>query len=247
MNFTQNVKSPMLPEVKAIVDSIKVSDDFKRYSTNIKNWLSPIIDLSDFYVYPTNGITEGLNYFMGTSEYNIFRSEGDYEWVDNVKGRSHPTIYYLSVPSSIDGNFKEIPIDKPVALDIAYAGTTKIQKIPMSDNIKYVFYSLSKPFGVNQYRTGWLFTRKFDPKLYILVYKSYYYNYYAHELAERIIQTFPVDYIYNKFYNKQIEICKKYNLEPSDSVWIATSTDLKYKKFIRKKVARLCLTEFFND
>lgn len=247
MIFTSHVKSIILPEVQSIIKSLPVEYDFKRYSTKIKNWLKPVIDLEEFYVYPTNGITEGLTYFTATSQNNVLREQGDYEWVDLITNRLDPPILYVSVPSSIDGNFRAIPANIPIALDLAYVGTTKIQKIPITDNVKYVFYSLSKPFGVNQFRTGWIFTRVFDPKLYNLCYKSNYYNYHAVALAESIIENFSIDYVHQKFYNKQQEVCKKFSLNPSDSVWLATSADQIYKKFVRKNVARLCITDFYRE
>lgn len=245
--FTKQIKSPLLPEIKSIITSMDTVYSYERYSTSIKEWLSPIINLEKFYVYPTNGITDGLNYFLSVEKRNIIRNNGDYEWVDNKFNNSDSSILYMSNPSSIDGNFTSIPEHIPVALDIAYIGTTEIKSIEIKDNVEYVFYSLSKPFGVNQYRTGWIFTRFFDPKLYNLCYRANYYNYFSHHLSERIIKEFSIDYIYCRFKDFQADVCNQYDLIPSDSVWLATSKDLQYKNFFRTDTARLCITELFND
>lgn len=245
--FTKQIKSPLLSEVLRVIRSVEIPTTTAPYTTNIKEWLSPIIDLSEFYVYPTNGITEGLNWFMATTDKNIIRETGDYEWVDNITGRSEVAYHYISCPSSIDGNFRNIPTDVPVALDLAFIGTTIPQKIPMTDNVDYVFYSLSKPFGVNTLRTGWLFTRRKEKKLHRLIYDANYYNHYAAAIAEAIIANFSIDYVYKTFYNEQQQICNQFDLQPSDSVWIATSDRDEYKDFVRNKIARLCLTGLMDE
>lgn len=246
MIFSKQVKTPLLPEVKEIIDNVKVDLTPRKYKTNIKEWLLPVVDLQDFYVYPMNGITQAIDWWWGTSEYKIWRGVGDYEWVDMKMSGMAPHYTYQSVPSSIDGNFCVIDDGPKVALDLAYIGTTKVQHIELHKGVDTVFYSLSKPFGVNFIRTGWLFTKKRDNKLHNLIYRNNYYNYYATAVAESIINNFPIDYIYNKFYHKQIEICEKYNLKASDSVYMATSTDEIYKDYIRKDVARLCLAENYD-
>ena len=189
------------------------------YTTKIKEWLKPVIDLEDFYVYPMNGITGCLDYWASRERKGIFQNKGDYEWIMQTGN----DMQYISVPSSIDGNFVEVPQDVPVALDIAYVGTTAIKKIQVTPNVEKVFYSLSKPFGIQNARTGWYFTRRPDSRLHKLTYEAEYYNYYV---------------------DKQIAICEEHNLTPSDSVWLATSKDEKYKDFVRaNNTARLCLCE----
>jgi len=246
--FTKQVRPLIIDQVKQLIilnDSVITAD--VKYSTSIKQWLSPIIDLSDFYVYPINGITEGLNYWMGRETRSIIRSNGDYEWVDQTSGSG--VIRYISCPSSIDGNYTTIPTDVSVALDIAYVGTTQIKPIQITPNIEFVFYSLSKPFGLKNIRTGWMFTRKRDIKLHKLHYGANYYNYYAHSISETILKSFPVDYIHNKFWKVQHDVCKFHQISPSDSVWLATSSNDKYKKFRRNntEIARMCITEYINE
>jgi hypothetical protein len=245
MKFSKQVKTPLLPEVKQVVDNVQLDLTPRRYRTEIKKWLLPVVDLSEFYVYPTNGITEGLNWWAGTSLYNIWREVGEYEWVDHKTSAMHPTTTYQSMPSAIDGNFRDKLAEGPVALDLAYIGTTAIRQIELTEQVHTIFYSLSKPFGVNGVRTGWMFTRNRIDKLHNLIYGSNYYNYYSTAIAEAIIENFSIDFIHKKFYNKQKEICEQFNLTPSDSVFLATSTDQEYNDYIRKDVARLCLTEYY--
>ena len=222
-----------------------------KYKTYIKEWLKPVIDLSEFHVYPMNGITEGLNYWMLNEKRDIYRAKGDYEWVDirdkwkKAFGKSD-YIHYLSCPSSIDGNFCSIPEDVPVALDLAYIGSTPTQEIKVTPNIEYVFYGLSKPYGLNGIRTGWFFTRRPDIKLHKLL-KLNYYNHLAHSIAEEFLDRFSIDFIYNSYRSEQERVCDEYKLLPSDCVWLGTSTDPIYNDYKRANVARLCLTEYYED
>jgi hypothetical protein len=225
------VKPIILPEVAETLKSIKIDfNAYITYNTIIKAWLRPIIDLSDFYVYPINGITEGLNYWTGNESRGIFKDEGDYKWIDCTGTE----IKYVTCPSVIHGNFIDIPTDIPVALDIAYVGSTKIKKINIKNNVEKVFFSLSKSFGLRTIRTGWYFTREPDIKLHKLYYKNKYYNYFAHSCAETIIKNFNIDYVYNILKEEQIKQCNKLNLTLCDTIWLGysqTKIPINYEKF----------------
>lgn len=243
------VRTLVHPNVRLSISDISADfDSVTPYKTNIVEWLKPIIDLSEFYVYPTNGVTEGLNWWMAHETRAIYMDEGDYQW---VKPRGNPyedAIKYMSVPSAIDGNFKQVPKHIPIALDLAYIGSTTVQKIDIGPNVEYVFYSLSKPFGIRNVRTGWLFTRQQDFRLEALTYNAKYYNYFANQIAENVISKFDIDFVHKRYYNKQIRVCKELDVVPSDSVWIATSKDTEYEKFRRHKdIARLCLAGVYDE
>jgi hypothetical protein len=217
------------------------------FKTNIVAWLRPVVDLSGFYVYPMPGITAALDYWMSQETRTIITDQGDYEWVNARGGQLPSRIKYMSSPSSIDGNWRPIPTSLPVALDLAYVGTTPPHQLEIPDNVEYVFYSLSKPFALSGFRTGWLFTRKKDARLHRMVYRAEYYNTIAQKLAEEVISRYDVNYIYNRMADAQQLVCKQFNLAPSDSVWLATSADPQYSEFKRDRTARLCLTEFMGD
>ena len=242
--FSKQIDTILLPEVEQLLRDIRPAlHERYDYHTSIKQWLAPIIDLSNFYVYPIDGITQAINWWALNEKRGIYKFEGDYEWVDNTGDE----VLYLSVPNAKDGNYIDIPDDVPVVLDIAYVGTTTIKKIEIPDNVEKVFFSLSKAFGVGNIRTGWYFTPRPDLKLHNLTIKSQYYNYYAHQCAESIINEFQIDHVYNKFRDKQLSICDKFELEPSDSVWVGTSESDKYKELRRfDTIARLCLTHNYK-
>lgn len=249
LNQSLAVRTNVLPQVKTCIENIKPDfDSVKKYKTNIVQWLKPIVDLSDFYVYPTNGITEGLDWWWGRSEYHIWSSAGEYQWVDHKRSGMAPHYVYQSIPSAIDGNYCNVSNHNKVALDLAYVGSTKIQKIDLHEGVEKVFFSLSKPFGIRNVRTGWYFSRQPDKKREALTDSAKYYNYFAHDVAETVISNFDIDYVHNQLYNKQAKVCKQLDFIPSDSVWLATTKNKEYAKFMRNgETARICLAGVYNE
>lgn len=243
------VRTTVLPEVREVVDSVTPDyDSVKQYKTDIVAWLKPIIDLTDFYVYPSNGITESLDWWWGRSEYKIWRALGEYQWVDHKYSGMSPHYVYQSIPSAIDGNYCAVDSHTKVALDLAYVGSTTIQKIKLHSGVEKVFFSLSKPFGIRNIRTGWYFSRTPDNKREALTSSAKYYNYYAHDVAEAVIANFDIDYVHNQLYNEQKRVCEELKFKPSDSVWLATTQDTDYAKYMRDgKTARICLAGVYNE
>lgn len=243
------VRTNVLPEVGKVVDTVIADyNSVKPYKTDVINWLKPIVDLTGFSVYPMNGITEGLDWWWGRSEYKIWSAPGEYQWVDHKKSGIFPHYVYQSVPSAIDGNYCAVDNHVKVALDLAYVGSTDIQKIELHDGVEKIFFSLSKSFGIRNIRTGWYFSRTPDLKREALIDSAKYYNYYAHDVAEKIISSFDIDYIHKRLYNKQVKICNSLNFNPSDTVWLATTKDKEYAKFRRKdNIARICLAGVYDE
>ena len=243
------VRTSILPEVRKIVDTVKPDhESVKHYKTDIIQWLKPVVDLSDFYVYPTNGITEGLDWWWGRSEYHIWSAPGEYQWVDHKRSGMSPHYVYQSIPSAIDGNYCKVNDHVKVALDLAYVGSTSIQKIEIHKGVEKVFFSLSKSFGIRNARTGWYFSRTPDAKREALTHSAKYYNYFAHDIAESVISNFDIDFVHKKLYNKQKAICEQLCFTPSDSVWLATTKNKEYAKFMRNgKTARICLAGVYNE
>ena len=236
------IRPPVLPEVLDAIDKLKPDfDSVSDYKTDIAKWLKPVVDLSDFYVYPMNGINEGLNWWYNRDARGVWMQSGDYQWIDN-RSIGGQYITYQSSPSAIDGNYNKL-IDGALSLDLAYVGSTAVTQIEINPNVEFAFYSLSKSFGVRNIRTGWFFSRKEDKKLKALTYSAKYYNYYAHNVAETIISNFDIDFIHNTLNTYQSDICHKLDIIPSDSVWLANTTNPIYNKFKRGDINRVCIAE----
>lgn len=251
LNQSLAVRTFPLQEVKDICNTFKLDHHYEvtKPKTKIVEWLKPIVDLSSFkHFYPANGVTEGLNYWMMQESRTIQVKDGEYAWVE---GATSGDIHYVSCPSSVDGNFCDIPTDKPVMLDLAYIGSTGPQHLHIPDNVEKVFFSLSKSLGLRNYRIGYYWSRRADPMLEKLIYSAKYYNYHSFALGEQIIDQIPIDFVYNKLGPIQKELCNELDLKPSDSVWLATTTDPAYNKFKRGETSRVCLSglmeEAYND
>ena len=240
LSLSTAVRTNVLEDVNRAVEGLKCDlDGVLKYSTNIVEWLKPVVDLSNFHVYPMNGITQGLDWWYDKESRCVVMKPGDYQWISPKGG--YGRVCYVSVPSAIDGNFVDIPKDNPTVVDLAYVGSTKVKKINIPENTQFAFYSFSKPFGIRNVRTGWIFTKKPDPRLEALTHSAKYYNYHAHNIAETIINNFDIDYVWNQLKEKQKVVCEKYSFTPSDSVWLASTQDPAYDKFKRGERARLCL------
>ena len=243
LNLSTAIRTPILPEVYNTIKDISVDyDSVVKYNTDIIKWLKPVIDLSNYYVYPRNGITEGLDWWYNQESRSVYMDTGDYQWIKPKGNIYDESVKYQSIPSSIDGNWRQTT---GKILDLAYVGSTSIKQIDHDADI--VFYSLSKSFGVRTVRTGWIFTKHEDKRLDALTYSAKYYNYFAHSVAEKIISNYDIDYVHKRLYKEQNRVCEHLDIQPSDSVWLATSTHDDYSKFRRQgNLARICLAGVYE-
>jgi len=250
LNQNRTVRSFPTTKVQRLIDNISI-DIIKSipYNTKIKEWLSPYIDLSNFIIYPTNGITEGINWWLVNEERKIKKYPNDYM---QVQGHNEGEVLYMTTPFNADGAYKNIPTDIPVVLDMAYFLSSDPIKINIPDNVEKIFFSLNKCFGLGHIRTGWLFTKKSVPFLNLLTSLGSYYNYYTHSVQETIINNCAPTEIVETFRKYQIKICKKFNLIPSEVVWLGLSTDPVYNKFKHGNINRISIAqqiyrEYYNE
>ena len=78
------IRSFPIKEVQDVVNNFKLENhaEVKIFNSKITEYLKPYCDLSEFeYLYPLNGITEGLNYWMWGEQRTIQIRKGDYVWV----------------------------------------------------------------------------------------------------------------------------------------------------------------------
>jgi histidinol-phosphate/aromatic aminotransferase/cobyric acid decarboxylase-like protein len=137
----------------------------------------------------------------------------------------------LSNPSSADGNITNIPQDIPVVLDVAHIGSCSNEvKIDVPDNVEKVFFSLSKCFGLRNYRIGYYWSRTPDKQLERLIGSAKYYNYHSMQLGEMILNKVGPTYVNTWLKKYQDKLCDELDLVPSDSVWLATTTNEEYDK-----------------
>lgn len=152
------------------------------------------------FSYPTNGSSEAICQqinFLNTQGKRLVVFEQEYEgYLMMAKNMNMPTliisrdnyhqelqklnstkdVFFLSQPSSIDGNywqdfhhFMEITqnLEIPVYVDLAYTVLVNHPLLNLNySNISGVFFSLSKIFGVYYHRIGGCFLKEANPLLW---------------------------------------------------------------------------------
>ena len=79
MALSLAVRTNVLADVNHAVEGLKCDlDGIYAYSTSIVDWLKPVVDLSNFHVYPMNGITQGLDWWYDKER--MLRNPWDCEW-----------------------------------------------------------------------------------------------------------------------------------------------------------------------
>ena len=243
-----------------------------------RKWVSEIVDLKDFeYCYFVNGVTDAIHHWRIT-ETRLWQKMcyGEYQYMDLIgpkstvccdvpgqymeNGRSAiPAVIdndnplYISVPSAADGNYFDISNqgigDTPAIVDCSYVGTTKIKKIQLPKNTEQVFFGFSKGFSVVGQRLGLVYSKEPHPLLHRLKNLECW-NYTGVETIRLLITNFAVDYMWHKNIKKQLEICNRLDLTPSDCYFLATSRDSFYKDARRMRwndTARLCISDLFEE
>jgi len=260
------VQSPTWPEVGRLISDVSIADTYysrgdKRATHDLKQvvhkhraWIASCVDLSGFdYCYATAGATEALNSWRLSDNRPWQMLKGDYQWpnmltkdgevVDEIVDNK---VLYISNPQCATGNFLSndflAGIEVPVILDCAYLGATPNKKITVPKNTEQIMFSFSKGWGLIGQRCGLVYTKEPHPVLDPLQ-KVECWNYSIPRIIETVIDNFEPDSMYNHFRSTQLDLCNKYNITPSDTYFIATSTDDYYEVRRRKgKEARLCLT-----
>lgn len=181
-----------------------------------------------------------------------------FAWLDEDQIRPNDVVL-ISVPFSDTGavpNFLEKLLTDcdenavPVMLDLAYIGLSVNQKINLEHQcIEYVVSSLSKVFPVELHRIGIRMQRKkFEDQLYVINEKNYnYINITSAYLGTKLMEKFPADYIYNKYRQRQLDMCGKLNLEVSPCVYFGIDKDKQFQEYNRgTETNRLCFSRVWD-
>ena len=264
------VDVPCHKDVWNLLKEIRVSDTYYRrgddqatqdldwVEATHRNWIKDIIDVSEFpYCYFTNGTTDAIHHWLQTEDRQWQYIKGDYEYpniidagteIDHSYFIDPHKILYLSNPFAGDGMFRDVEVDCPVILDCTYISSTNIQKINIPKNTEQVFFSFSKGFGLIGQRLGLIYTKKPHKTLHLL--KEFEnWNYGGVRTIDLIMANYKVDEMWNKYWEKQIEICNDYGFKPSDCFFLAIAKNNYYRRRRRMNHndnARICITPLFN-
>lgn len=221
-----------------------IIDEFLYYynqwikSTNENNIIG--LDQFKFKCY-SSGTTESFDKFYlknSSRRFRCFKGEymyhklawrKGYEWCYlEDEDLSENDAVIISLPFADTGNvhinYHEImrkcnKLKIPVLIDCAYFGVCTDIDIDLAyECITDVTFSLSKSFPLAYARIGIRFTREDDDDTLFVYHKINYNNKIGAALGLKFINTFPPDYIPNKYRYKQLNFCKLLGVEPSNTV-----------------------------
>ncbi len=138
----------------------------------------------------------------------------------------------------------------PVMLDLAYINLAIDFTIDLNHPcIEYVVSSLSKVFPLENHRVGIRLQKNFfeDP-LYVINEQDYnYINMCSVYLGLKMMQEFEPTYIYRKYLDSQIDMCKKLGLKRSSCVYFGIDENNVYPEYGRgAKTNRLCFSRVWD-
>ena len=142
--------------------------------------------------------------------------------------------------------------DVPVFIDCAYMIMSRDIEFDFNrECIQGTSFSMTKGFyGAEHLRIGLRLTKEFtdDP---VEVFNQFeMINWIGPDIGLKLMNNFEVDYIQNKYYDKQIEICKELNIEPSKCAifGITDKNNFKFKEYDRgTNWRRVCISSLLGD
>lgn len=225
--------------------TVDVSDEFCQA---YQQWISQTklntiqgLDQFPFACY-SNGTTEAFDKFYmkhNSRRFRCFKGEYVYHrlvwrnnwpnwvWLDDECLDSNDAVV-ISLPFSDTGTkhkLHEALLDQcdekgiPVLVDCAYFGICS--NIDFNFNhecITDITFSLSKVFPVAHARIGMRLSREDNDDPLFVVNKIKYVNRFGPQLGLALISKFDTDFIFNKYREKQLTLCKGYRVNPSDTV-----------------------------
>ncbi len=239
--------------------------------------------------YPTAGSSEGLFHLLaklrtdGVTRINVL--SGEYEGygiqaknlgmdvrvvdpqTSNV-AKLPPGYWFISNPSARDGNIipnefvsRLCDLGNKVIVDLAYVPSTRHHIFDISHpNIPAVVLSLSKPFGLFRYRTGFTFSREETPSL---IGNKWFKDTIRLLQGLKVVEQFSMAALYNKYRPVQEAIVTEINehtglgMQVSDAMLLGhiTAEDAErltpeqrgaIAPFKRGGNFRFCLTPYFE-
>lgn len=167
--------------------------------------------------------------FKGEYMYHQLAWRTSYEWcyIEEDQLRYNDAVV-ISVPFANSGNMHPkynelmntcVELEIPVLVDCAYFGLCSDIIFDLSYScIKEVVFSLSKTFPVAHARIGMRLSIIDDDDSLFVYDKIQYTNRIGQVLGLRYLEKFSPDFIYKKYKQKQLEMCKKLDVIPSQTV-----------------------------
>jgi len=240
------------------MDIENVYDDFQiKFDNWIHKYNGTIKGLPS-KAYTISGVTDAFNQLYGMfSKIGLFSGEYGYHKLVVPKKITYDLneadVIIVSHPFSADGlsSHDKLKIadsyNKPIFVDCAFLGVCHSIDFDLSqyDNIHSVAFSLSKSFGTGWYRVGQLYT---EAKYPVTVYEEWNYPLLSSvKYHSDLIDMQDPNFIPTKYKQKQIDICDKYKLAPSNTVMFGLDYTDTYAEFKRGNVNRICISTLLRE
>lgn len=236
-----------------------------------QSWFAPFLGENDLRKLEGRFLSSGTtgsfqNFYQINSQRRLRVLPGEYpfhrdlysklglswKWLD-IADLHEDDCVIMSVPFSGDGNVHPLlmPILRrcedlriPVLLDCAFAGLSdlKLPNVTSFSCVHTLTFSLSKFFNIGHLRCGFEFS-KYDLGANALLSEWDYGPKAAAYFAKLMMERFPVNYLQDKYRERQLKICHEYGLTPSATILFGLG-DASWKEFSRDGFAnRVCLSE----
>jgi hypothetical protein len=182
----------------------------------------------------------------------------NFAWLDEDEIRQNDVVLISvpfsdtgAVPNNLENLLQQCDHNNvPVMLDLAYINIAINLEVDLTHPcIEYVVSSLSKVFPVELYRIGIRMQRKkFEDQLYVINEDNYnYINVLSAFVGYKLMKTYTADFVYKKYRIKQLEMCKKLDVDPSPCVYFGIDKKNQYQEYKRGgDTARLCFSRVWD-
>jgi len=204
----------------------EIIDDFDQ---TLREWVT--FDLPDYNFYSTAGSTEAIVYCLLKAKLKsktIAMLEDDYRWyplicehlkipfeiITEPSQLTSKHIFVTSTPFCKDGLVSDLQLllldyceqeNIQVWLDFAYYGAGKLIDINITKNVRNIFFSFSKNFGLALNRIGvWLTPDR--PIDRVVLNNVAYLNLANMGLASSLMKQFPPDFLWNNYRELQLSV-----------------------------------------
>lgn len=225
------------------------ADKYRQWILTSKN--AKILGLENFNCYVTDGVTGAFTDFEKCyphltsvafrGEYPFHRDTGA-KRIETPNDLSVGQKLYISYPFAAHGNVHVMyhkiinrcnQLNIPVFVDCAYFGACKFEELNLNHLcIKFVGFSMSKAFATGRCKIGVCFTNEKNTAMSLLN-KYNYVNHVSIGIHDQILDNFSPDYMFDKYRTSQLDICKKFGFEASDTVFLGYSYNPNFKGFDR--------------
>jgi hypothetical protein len=239
----------------------------KLFTDTHRDWIKEskyfkIKNLNQFpNVYITNGVTDAFSDFYHINKrVSVLRGEYPYhrdigtKVLDDISEIEPYSAFIISYPFSADGNphrdwerIIQTCNDKhiKVFLDLCFLGVSYDLYLEIPECVTHVAFSFSKMFCTGAFRTGILYTRYQEPSPIAVQNHWNYTNHVGQSLHYKLMKSFDVDYILDKYLSQYINVCSKNQIGVTKTILFAISQDTLFDR--EGYANRACVTHYIQD